>query len=40
MLSRLTFLERQERETKDKGIEVLFLELLRRHKGKREITLE
>lgn len=40
MLSSLTFLERQERGTKDKDIEVLFLDLLRRHKGKREITLE
>lgn len=40
MLSSLTFLERQERGTKDKDIEILFLELLRRHQGKREITLE
>lgn len=40
MLSNLIFLERQERETKDMGIEVVLLALLRRHKGEREITLK
>lgn len=40
MLSSVTFLERQERGAKDKDIEVRLLELLRRHKGRREITLE